>query len=107
LFYDETKKIVKNVQTVTKTLHKEFVVGYRSKKIKIKHHKGEVDVILTFGIDILYRNALKRLEGFDPVVKILTWLESDNCVKTATIIETANGDCGIWCGYYSNKIYIE
>ena len=107
LFYDETKKIVKNVHTVTKTLHKEFVVGYRSKKIKIKHHKGEVDVILTFGIDILDRNALKRLEGFDPVVKILTWLESDNCVKTATIIETANGDCGIWCGYYSNKIYIE
>ncbi len=106
-FYEVTKKIVKNTETITKTLRKEYVVGYRSKKIKVNHHKGQVDVILTFGIDILDRNALKRLESFNPIVKIITWLESDNCVKTATIIETANGDCGIWCGYYSNKIYIE
>ncbi len=107
VFYDVTTKIVKNVKNTTKVLHKEFIVGYRSKKLKIQHHKGEVDVILTFGIDILDRNALKRLEEFDPSVKIITWLESDNCVKYATIIETANGDCGIWCGYYSNKIFVE
>lgn len=107
IFYDTTKKIVKNVETTEIKLKNEYIVGYRSKKLKVKHLKGDLNVILTLGIDIPDRNALKRLEEYYPTVKILTWLESEKCVRSATIIQTKRGDYGIWCGYHSNKHYIE
>lgn len=107
LFYDTARKIVKNVETTSYELHKKYIVGYRSERVKVKHEKGESDIILTFGIDVPDRNAWKRLEEMAPTVKLITWMESDFCVRYATIIQTAEGDCSMWCGYYSNQIYLE
>ena len=107
LFYDVTRKIVKNVETTTYELHKKYVVGYRSERVKVKHEKGEQDIILTFGIDVPDRNAWKRLEDMKPTVKLLTWMESDQCVRYATVFTTADGDVSMWCGYYSNQIYLQ
>lgn len=107
LFYDKTRKIVKNVETVEYELHKKYIVGYRSERVKVKHERGESDIILTFGIDVPDRNAWKRLEEMQPTVKLLTWMESDQCVRYATVFTTAAGDVSMWCGYYCNQIYLE
>lgn len=107
LFYDVNRKIVKNVETTEYELHKKYVVGYRSERVKVKHDRGESDIILTFGIDVPDRNAWKRLEEMKPTVKVLTWMESDHCVRYATVFSTAAGDVSMWCGYYSNQIYLE
>jgi ribonuclease HI len=106
LFYDVSRKIVKNVDTETYELHKKYIVGYRCERVKVKHERGESELILTFGIDVPDRNAWKRMEAMRPKVKLLTWMESDQCVRYATIIETADGDRSIWCGYYSNQLYL-
>ena len=106
-FYDTNKRIVKNKETMLTELHKKYVVGYRSEKVKIKHEKGESEIILTLGIDIPDRNALKRLEATVLKVVVLTWMESDHCVRHACIIQTTAGDYSIWCGYFSNQLYVE
>jgi ribonuclease HI len=106
-FYGKTKLIVKNKETINTELHKKYVVGYRSEKVKIKHEKGENEIILTLGIDIPDRNALKRLEATVEKMVILSWMESDQCVRHACIIQTTTGDYSIWCGYYSNQLYVE
>ena len=33
--------------------------------------------------------------------------DTEKCIRSATIIQTKRGDYGIWCGYHSNKHYIE
>ena len=106
-FYESNTKIVKNETLVTVELLKKFVVGYRCEKVPVKHAKGEKTLILTLGIDIPDRNALKHLETMSPTVKLLTWMESDHCMRYATIITTGAGDSSIWCGYYANQIYLE
>lgn len=107
LFYETTRKVVKNVESTNFELLKKYIVGYRSEKITVKHEKGESEIILTFGIDVPDRNALKRMEGLGPTVKILTWMESDQCMRFACVIQTSAGDYGIWCGPHSNQVYIE
>lgn len=103
IFYE--KKIDKKDVTTT-VLQKKFVVGYKSEKIKVKSKVKDVDIILTLSLDIADRNTLKRLEDFNPTIKILTWMESDVCMRYASIIQTAN-DYSIWCSPYSNQIYIQ
>mgnify|MGYP003605901669 CR=1 FL=1 len=107
VFYETTRKIVKNVDTATQELRKKFVVGYRSEKVMVKYEKGEREIILTLGIDIPDRNALKRLDEMQAKMEVITWMESDQCFRYATVITTKEGDIGIWCGFHSNQIYIE
>lgn len=106
-FYENTRKIVKNVETISFQLHKKYIVGYRSEKITIKNEKGEIPVIFTLGIDLPDRNALKRLESLSPKIKVLSWMESDHCMRYATVITTGAGDYSIWSGFYSNQIYLD
>lgn len=61
---------------------------------------------LFFGSDIPSRNTLKKIEGMNPVVKIVTWMESENCFRYATIISVDNG-IGIWSSIASNLKYID
>lgn len=107
VFYSSVKRIVKNKESIICELHKKYVVGYRSETVKIKHQKGENEIILTLGVDVPNRNALKRLENTIDKVIILTWMESEQCVRHACIAKTLDGDYSIWCGYYSNQLYVE
>lgn len=107
LLYEVNRKIVKNKETNLTELHKKYVVGYKSEKVSVKHDKGVGEVILTFGVDIPDRNALKRLEENIESVTVVTWMESDHCVRHATVFKTKAGDYSIWCGNYSNQLYVE
>lgn len=94
---DETTEIV--------SLRSEYGSGFATLKVDANYTVdgtvSSVPVSLTLGIDLLDRNALKRLEVKHPKVKLITWLESDEFFRYATIIE-ADGDIGIWAGVYSN-----
>ena len=109
---EEKKQKKKGEETILKLvkLKPEFNVGYAAIDInvnyKIKDTIENTNIILTLGIDIIDRNALKRIESLNPKVTIITWPVSDDIFRYATVIECGD-DIGIWCGYYSNTCYIK
>lgn len=56
---------------------------------------------LTLGQDLPDRNTLSALAEAGPKVSLLTWPESAQALRFATVIE-ADGDVGIWSGIYAN-----
>ena len=109
--YDKVDKVIKGkkgeaaqTQSVCK-LKASMVVGLTAIKTRIRHpfSNGEAtaEVTLGLGIDLLERNALKRLENLNPRIYVIAWAESDKAYRYATVIQA--DDCvGIWSGHYSN-----
>lgn len=93
----------KNNATSSTKLRPEYTVGFATLKVDAKYGDGEksAPILLTLGIDLLDRNALKRLEDRQPEVTLITWMESPETFRYATVI-TAGSDSGIWSGSYSN-----
>ena len=86
----------------TNRLKKEFVSGFNGFKVKALNFTGNSDdVELCLGIDCPSRNALKRIEKDSPVVTVITWKESADMYRYATIVKSKD-DIGIWAGMYSN-----
>ena len=100
----ETVPGKKKGETTTK-LKDTLTVGISSWNVTVKCMVGgqlkDCPLILTFGSDIIGRNALKRLEGHNPKVTIITWVESDLMIKYACVIETDEG-ISILASVYSN-----
>lgn len=102
----------KNKESVIEVkLKPEYTVGFNSLPVEFesKDEKGnavKLKIVLTLGIDILNRNYLKRLEDFNPKVKVVVWKHAEGVYKYATIIES-EGNYGIWVGAYSNTVFIK
>lgn len=109
IFFDIEEKLIKGVPTVKKTLKPEYNVGFSDMKIDIvEPYEGKdvaIKVPLILGMDLLPRNNLKRLEGDNPSIHLITWRESVNSIRYATVVECSTG-IGIWSNYYSNKIFL-
>lgn len=106
ILYETTIEKKKDVEKRITKLRAEFKVGYADlpADILFKRPDGTLDQVnikLALGIDMLDRNALRRLEDDEPVVKVVTWSEDPQAFRHATIIETKDG-IGIWAGYFSN-----
>lgn len=109
--YDVTQKVTKGkkgtpdiIEPSTK-LKAELAVGCTHLEMEVNYKVGQTEgstnLRLTTGIDILDRNALKRLEGRKTQVYVITWDVGDNAFRYATIIES-DDSIGIWAGPYSN-----
>lgn len=85
-----------------------YPVGFAKLQLQANFRRFEtetieaIDLALVMGIDILDRNALKRLEGLSPKVTLVSWTESEITFRFATIIQ-AGEDWGIWAGVYTNQ----
>lgn len=111
------KKVEKKVKkdTVLKTeLKEDYKVGHTSIKVNVGYQNdNEVsysDIVLTLSVDMLERNALKRLEDLNPKVEVITWPEAKDAFRFATIITTAEGEkasIGIWCCVFSNLCIVK
>lgn len=101
----ETVDKKKGASKVTTKLKDMYNVGYAALTIDTNYASGEgvekAPVTLTLGIDMLDRNALKRLETLKPQVKLITWKEAEQVFRYATVIQ-AGEDVGIWAGVHSN-----
>jgi ribonuclease HI len=106
-FFTLSTKKVKGVEEPIYELQKKYVVGYKAEKLKVKHAKGESQIIATLGIDLPDRNTLKRLESYHPKIQVMTWMETPHCMRYCTIIETPEKEYSIWSGFYSNQIFLE
>lgn len=111
LLYDITNRTSKSGETKNLCKFKsEYNVGHAALDVIANYAADEYikqcPVRLTLGIDLLERNALKRLENFDPTITVITWLDAPDVVRYATVIEASNGR-GIWSGTYSNTVYLK
>jgi ribonuclease HI len=105
-FYTQTvKSTKKSTEAQTKLLDK-FGVGSKSLQIEVNYNGGTKPVTFNFGLDIPDRNALKRLETTNPVVKVIAWHESAKSFRYAVVIHNEQGDFGIWAAYYSNLVFV-
>lgn len=110
--YDTEEVVDKKGVATKKTIIKPGLpVGMPSIKLPVDYRligKTELETReLTFstGIDMLTRNALKRLETLNPCVYVVTWGESEQSFRYATIVTTDDA-IGIWGGVYSNLFLI-
>lgn len=106
ILYETSTKVKKKGETVTEVkLRPKFNVGFAALQVDANYQAEDgikaVPVTLTLGIDMLDRNALKRLESMAPKVSLISWLESPNVFRYATVVECGE-DKGIWAGVYSN-----
>lgn len=75
--------------------------------IKTKTQAGdEITIPIVFGIDIMDRNSMKKLEPLKPTVLLLKVSVSEECIEYYVVIKTEQGDYSIWCNFYSNKVYV-
>lgn len=86
-------------------------VGMPSIKLPAKYRLAgstdiqEREITLSTGIDILTRNAFKKLENLNPCVHVVTWSDSSDSFRYATVVKTDDA-IGIWGGVYSNLFLI-
>lgn len=90
-------------------LKPEYVTGFTNIVADVFYNKDDVGakdkIDLCLGVDLPERNYLKRMEKLNPVIKVLTWMESDKMFRYVTVIK-AGEDSGIFGGMYSNSKYI-
>lgn len=106
ILYEKKTVVKKKITTESFHLRSEFEVGFSALTVEAKYGSKNVPsatlpIILTMGVDMLDRNALRKLEADAPKIVLITWMESLNSFRYATIATVGN-DRGIWCGYYSN-----
>lgn len=110
ILYETTIKTgKKDTSTQAMQLKAEYNVGFAALPVMAGYRKGDenatIPITLTLGIDMLDRNALKRLESRLPKVSLITWNESPDAFRYATVVQVGE-DVGIWAGVYSNLRFI-
>jgi ribonuclease HI len=107
LYETKEKPVGKKGEVVLATeLQERFIVGFPALDVQANYQVGEgigqTSIKLLLSMDLLSRNSLKRLERCQPKVTLITWRESAQAFRYATVIE-ADGDVGIWAGVYGNQ----
>jgi len=103
-YYDITNQIYANVGNSKCAC----VINMSTKNIftTITLNDKDIMVPLEFGIDILDRNNIKKLEKSNPSVFLVVDIISSTYLEYYTIIECDDG-ISIWCSFYSSKIFLE
>jgi len=83
-----------------------LVNGTNTLKINTITDNKDVLVNLDLGIDTLTRNQFKQLETNDTTVYLVINKVSDTLLEYFTIV-SSNDSIGVFCNFYSNKIYIK
>ena len=62
-------------------------------------------VALSYGIDLPSQGTLRAVVNLNPRVFFIHWKDTPITRRHATVLHTDNG-IGLWCGIYSNRIYL-
>ena len=81
--------------------HSQAIVG---PKVNISTVDANIPMVLVYGLDILPRNHMKKLESLAPKVSVMTKKLTDNSYSYHLIIETTVG-IGCYGNFYVNKLY--
>jgi ribonuclease HI len=80
-----------------------FDVGFVGFKADAQYGEAgeKITVDLMLGVDMPERNSLKRLEKLQPKINLVTWMESPQMFRYASVVETSTGRA-VFAGVYSN-----
>ena len=108
-FHDITDKFYTRSAKGKVTLNPEIDNNMKNMNIEISEHHNDKDCklrfLLVFGLDIVVRNTLKKIETMEPQIYLVSWKCSDRTLRYGTLIKT-DTDIGIWSNYYSNLIIV-
>jgi ribonuclease HI len=104
LYEKESKKGKKDAEDTFK-LKSEFGVGSTKTEATFTTPNGnQAKIGLNFGIDLPHRNSLKKLEEFNPVVKLIVYREGISSLRYLTSVTTKEG-VGIYGSLYTNLFF--
>ena len=91
-------------KTVNKKNVEKYVLNFKqdTRHLPIDAIKDKV-LSLTIGIDTLSYNQLKAIEEYKPKITLIT-ITTNKIMEYYTVVNLDNGDVGIFCNLYSNKI---
>ena len=103
-YYDITNQIYTNAGTNKCACN----IGMSTKNIftNITLNGIDITIPLEFGIDILDRNNIKKLEKSNPSIFLVVDVISSTYLEYYTVTECDDG-VGIWCSFYSSKIFLK
>jgi len=108
-FYTTIQKKVGKTTVDQSELAKNIVINMKKTEIVINESYLGQDRSLTLPLifmdDIPARNTFKHLEPKHPKVFLVTWKESPQLLRYATIIKTDDG-VGIWSNYFANQLLL-
>ena len=104
-FYELGEKKQGKTVVPTWTLKKDYGVGVKKTSVTLPVGDTSVELHLLFTDDIPGRNTFKNLEELAPSVKIVTWMESSQLVRYATLIKTTDA-IGIWSNAFANQRFL-
>jgi hypothetical protein len=109
-FFNLVTKKVKGQEVTVKELRPEFVVGYTNHILQITEEiddkEQSLKVPMALGMDLPNRNYLKRLEGDDPTITLVTYRDSDQSLRYAFVVECKSG-VGIFSNYHCDRIFLK
>ena len=110
-FYDAVIKKVAGKEVTKSVFKAEHKPAIKFTKIVIKETSGDimvdVELPLIYGLDILPRNTLKRLETQSPNVFVVTWRDQGGgLLKYATVVTSDEGSC-VFSNFFSNLIFLK
>lgn len=94
----ESTKLHSDIQPISKSI--DASVQYQT-QTQIQ----EMVINLCFDMDLPSRNTLSALASQSPTVKAVTWRESDQSFRYATVMHI-NNDVGFYTSYYANLILL-
>jgi len=97
------RKLKSSISQVTKFLDVETEFNLARASAEAQPFRAKIRLIV--GSDILTRNQLAALGEEIQSVKVVTWRESDNVGRYATLVELKSGDVGLWARFEAN-IYL-
>lgn len=107
-FFYET---IEGKKTSSTKLHSAITPAVKSIDINVLYSvsdelSGTTKLVLTIGQDLPDRNTLAAIATNDIKVSVVTWPESKQAIRFATVIEI-DGNVGIWSGIYANLHFLE
>lgn len=105
ILYEKT--LVKKQEVLV--LKKEYGTGFNKLETEVIYNLGKenINTIISLvpGVSMPSRNSLKRLELDNPRISVITWKESDEAFRYATVVVTDKG-IGIWSNFYANYRFL-
>lgn len=109
-FYNIIEKTVKKEAVISHELKAEHKQGMNNTYLTIHEPLDDemldVKVPIVYGCDILPRNNLRKLEKETPIVYVITWRETANVLRYATVIDCKTG-IGIWSNFFADKLFLK
>lgn len=101
---DDFYEIETTKKKTSLVLKKEHGVGTKNLFTKITIDGKDIKVPIILGIDLPDRNKLKRLEKYNPIIKLIIWSQSPISFRYCYLIDSDIG-IGIWSNYYADRIF--